>query len=120
MRKLFIAQFVLVFVLACAWGVVDHKVIPSILYGGAACILPNFYFAYRFFSRRHTQRPGQILISFYVGEFMKMIISALVIVLAVMYGHAWLLPTVIGYFVANAAFWFAPTLVLKQQARSTP
>ena len=120
MRKLFIAQIVLVIILACAWGIIDRKMIPSVLYGGAACILPNIYFAYRFFSRRHTKKPGQILISFYLGELMKMIISAAVIILAVIYAHAWILPTVTGYFVANLAFWFAPTLVLKQQARSTP
>lgn len=118
MRKLFIAQIVLVVVLACAWGIIDQKVIPSILYGGVACILPNLYFAYRFFSRKHTRRPGQIVKSFYLGEFLKMIVSALIIVLAVLYGHASLLPTVIGYFVANSVFWFAPALVLKQQARS--
>lgn len=118
MRKLFIAQVVLVLILACAWGIVDRKVTPSVLYGGIACILPNLYFAYRFFSRKHTKRPGQIVVSFYLGEFVKMIVSALIIVLAVLYGHAWLLPTVIGYFVANSVFWFAPTLVLKQQARS--
>lgn len=119
MRKLFIAQIVLVFVLACAWGIIDRKMVPSVLYGGAACILPNFYFAYRFFSQRHARKPGQVLMSFYLGEFMKMIVSASIIVLAVIYAHAWVLPTVIGYFVANIAFWFAPTLVLKQQARST-
>lgn len=117
-HKLFIAQIVLVLLLACGWGAANHAVIPSILVGGAACLLPNLYFAYRFFSVKHKKSPGQILISFYIGELIKMLVSAALIILAVMYLHAQLLPTVVSYFVANLAFWMAPTMVLKQTMRA--
>ncbi|PHQ78450.1 MAG: hypothetical protein COB66_08870 [Coxiella sp. (in: Bacteria)] len=116
MRKLFIAQIVLVLILAGIWSAINVKAVPSVLYGGLACLLPNIFFAYLFFSRKHTRRPTQILIAFYLGEFIKMIISALVIILAVMYLHGLLLPAVVGYFVANMAFWMAPALMLKKQA----
>ena len=103
MHKLFLAQIALVLLLACVWGVADHAIVPSVLYGGVACVLPNFYFAHRFFSKRHQRRPGQILVTFYVGEFAKMLISAALIILSIRFLGALLLPTVAGYFVANMA-----------------
>jgi len=117
-RNLFIAQILLTFITACIWGVINIKAAPSVLYGGLACLLPNLFFVRYFFSLKHKKRPGQILVAFYMGEFIKMIISALIIILAVLYLNALLLPTVLGYFIANIAFWAAPTMVLKQQARS--
>lgn len=117
MHKLFIAQIVLVLLLACGWGFANQAVIPSILVGGVICIVPNLFFAHRFFSTKHRLRPAQILISFYVGELVKMLLSALLIVLAVMYLKMQLLPTVLSYFVANLAFWMAPAMVLKKTVR---
>lgn len=119
MRKLFLAQIILTLLLAFGWGVVNAKVIPSVLYGGLACLLPNIYFAYRFFSQKHTRRPGKILLAFYLGEFFKMIVSSALIILAIKYADAIIIPTVLGYFVANLAFWMAPMLVLKRQAQQT-
>lgn len=118
MLKLFLAQIILTVLLAFAWGIANFSVVPSVLYGGIACILPNVYFAYRFFSKKHTRRPGRILLAFYLGEFFKMIVSAVLIILAIQYAHAIILPTVVGYFVANLAFWMAPMLVLKQQTQN--
>ncbi len=119
MRKLFLAQIILTLLLAFVWGIADIKVVPSVLYGGFACLLPNIYFAYRFFSKKHTRGPGKILLAFYLGEFFKMIVSAFLIILVIQYAHAIILPTVVGYFVANLAFWMAPMLVLKQQTQNT-
>ena len=117
MRKLFLAQAIIILIAACVWGLFNGGAVPSVLYGGISCILPNLYFAYVFFSRKHTRRPRQILIAFYIGEFTKMIVCAVLILLAIKYLHALILPTVVGYFVANMVFWIAPTLVLKQQMK---
>jgi len=118
-RKLFIAQIVLVLVTACVWGVFSTQSVPSVLYGGVSCILPNLFFAFLFFSRKHTRRPGQILIAFYIGEFAKMFVSALIMILAIRYLHALVIPTVASFFIANMVFWMAPALVLKQQQMRT-
>ncbi len=118
MKQLFIAQILLVLVLATIWGVINHHAFLSVLFGGIVCVIPNFFFANYFFSRQHTRRPGQILVAFYLGEFLKLIISAVVIVLAIIYLNLLILPTVLGYFVANMGFWMAPMFVLKQAARS--
>lgn len=118
MKQLFIAQMLAMLVLAAVWGAINHHAFWSVLLGGIACVLPNFFFAKYFFSRQHTRRPGQILLVFYLGEFLKLIISALVIVLAIIYLNLLILPTILGYFVANLGFWMAPMFVLKQAARS--
>lgn len=117
MRKLFLAQAIFVLLAACVWGLFNGNAVLSVLYGGISCILPNLYFAYVFFSKKHTRRPRQILVAFYIGEFTKMIVCAVLILLAIKYLHALLLPTVAGYFIANMVFWLAPTLVLKQQMK---
>jgi ATP synthase protein I len=118
-RKLFIGQIVLVLATACIWGLVEAKAVPSVLYGGISCILPNLFFAFFFFSRKHTRRPGQILIAFYIGEFAKMFVSALIIIFAIRHLHAMVIPTVAGFFIANMIFWMAPALVLKKQQMRT-
>ena len=119
MRKLFIAQLVLIMITSCVWGVVDYHAVPSVLYGGISCALPSLLFAYLFFSRKHRRRPGQILIVFYIGEFSKMFVSALMMILAIRYLHAMTIPTVASFFIANMAFWMAPALVLKKQQMRT-
>ncbi len=119
MKRLFILQVLLVLVLAGVWVLFNHRAALSVLFGGFACIVPNLYFAKRFFSLKHTRRPQQILVAFYIGEFGKMLISALLMVLAIVYLNLHILPTVLGYLVASVAFWMAPVMVLKQQqARS--
>ncbi len=118
-RNLFIAQTVLVLITACIWGALKSEAILPVLYGGAACIFPTFLFARFFLSQKHKRRPGQILIIFYVGEFVKMFVSALIMIAAIRYLHALAIPLVAGFLVGNLVFWLAPTLVLKQQMRST-
>lgn len=118
-RKLFLAQIVLVLITAGVWGVVNSEAVPSVLYGGISCILPNLVFAFFFFSRKHGRRPGQILIAFYIGEFAKMFVSALIMILAIRHLHALVIPTVASFFIANMVFWMAPALVLKKQQMRT-
>ena len=115
MRKLFYIQVILVLALAIIWGAINHHVFLSILYGGFVCLLTNLCFAKLFFSQKHTRRPKQILLAFYLGEFLKIVVSAVLIILAVIYVHAQFLPTVAGFFVANMAFLVAPLMMLKQQ-----
>lgn len=86
-RKLAYIQIgiALITVIICAavtylfWGV-DHA--KSAIFGGLIAIIPNMYFAHKAFKYAGARSSKKVLESFYGGEKMKMVLTAVLFALA--------------------------------------
>lgn len=78
--------------------------------GGATCLLPQAWFAYRVLGPGGD--AGQMLRALYLGEATKL--ATIVVVLVVIY-RAWpdvpLAPLILGFIAVQAVHWFAPILL---------
>jgi len=109
-------QALLVIIASLVWGI--SRGLPglvSTLLGGLVCIGPALLFAWGLMSRYHRASPQRILMVFYVGEFFKLFISAILMVLILKLLAVSLLPAVTGFIVASLSFWAAPFLLVKQR-----
>lgn len=75
----------IIFVLTCSvatyfiWGL---SFAYSVLAGGAISIIPNFFFAYKAFKYAGARSSEKVLDSFYSGEKMKIVLTAILFALA--------------------------------------
>ena len=75
------------------------------LYGGLVALIPTAYFAYRVFARRKTQDPGQMLAAFYLGEFGKLGLTAVLFWLGVALFAKQFLALMVTYAACLLAYW---------------
>jgi ATP synthase protein I len=99
---------VVVIAAALAWGFAGRAASSSLVLGGLACILPGVYFVKRFFLRVDARAAKQIVRTFYIGEMVKLILSAAIVVLLVRYADVRILPLMAGFGLAQLGFWVAP------------
>jgi len=74
--------------------------------GGLAAFIPNMYFAFRIAGARNLE-PGKILRSFYVGESVKLLLTAALFILILQIPTIEILPLLAGFSAALSVFWFA-------------
>lgn len=82
-----------------------HKALASVL-GGLAAFIPNLYFALRI-TRSEGQEARKILRSFYVGESVKLLLTAAIFALILRIPDIEILPLFASYVAALSVFWFA-------------
>lgn len=89
----------------------DIKVALSFLLGGLACVLPSVYLYRRVFTFFGATQSKLIVKAFYWGETVKIVLTALFFVVALLI--PWALPVWIflGYLVAQVGFWVAPVFI---------
>lgn len=75
--------------------------------GGLAAFIPNMFFALRISSKVGMQNTRKILNSFYVGESMKLLLTAAIFIMIFQIPKIELLPLLTGYVAALSVFWFA-------------
>ena len=75
----------------------------SVFIGGLVCILPNAYFASRVFRHEGARAARKILRSFYIGEAVKLLLTALFFGVALVVLNVQPLALFGGYLVA----WFS-------------
>lgn len=80
----------------------------STLLGGLAWVIPNLYFAYKVFSNMRPDASNAIMKNFYLAEFNKLALTALLVVLIVKYVKIDVLFFFIGYMVVQISFWLTP------------
>jgi ATP synthase protein I len=78
----------------------------STFLGGSTYILPQFLFAWRVFSYARLATIGPFMIAFFLGEFVKLILSAALFILIVKYLPVNVVFTMTGYIAAIVSFWF--------------
>lgn len=84
----------------------EQKALFSAL-GGLTAFIPNVFFALRISSGTGEQSARKILNSFYVGESMKLLLTAAIFIMIFQIPKIELLPLLTGYVAALSVFWFA-------------
>ncbi|MGX2042169.1 ATP synthase subunit I [Methylocaldum sp. MU1018] len=79
----------------------------SALFGGLAAFLPNAYFAAKFGFSDKTRAAKNVVRAFYIGETIKIIITAGLFILIFQLPNILFLPLFAGFASALMVFWFA-------------
>lgn len=93
--------------------------VPSILLGGLVSIIPTLYFAWRFFASVKRGQLKYILRALYLGEFVKLLIVAVLSAVVVSFLKVNILSFMIGFVVSYLAFWIVPIWFCQQRVVST-
>lgn len=115
--RLLALQLVAVAVIAGVWSFYGLRDSYIALLGGGISILPNLFFAYRFFAKMYQHTPKQVLHSFYLNETFKMVISVLLLVLAVCLLRVKIFPLFSGFLGGYLGLWFMPLLVTREMKK---
>ncbi|WP_300001117.1 F0F1 ATP synthase subunit I [uncultured Cedecea sp.] len=111
-RKLLSLQFVVMLALGLLFCFKDPAWGASAIAGGMAVWLPNALFA--FFAWRHqvhTPAKGRIAWSFALGEVVKMLVTFIILVLALAYFKAVLLPLIVTWVSVLVVQILAPAVI---------
>lgn len=117
--KIVLLQLASVLILACFAFLFGGKVVGfSVLAGGLAYALPNLIFVWRVFRFVGAQQMTQFVLAFFIGEMMKMFISAILFLIIVKYLPVSLLSELIGFIGAIVSFWIVCMWYFSRQAIS--
>ncbi len=108
-NKIVLAQSTIVLLMAIVFFLTSgHRAALAVMAGGLVHILPGYFYAARLFSNVSPHAIMRIMVVFYVGEVLKLIVSVgLFIVLLTVFKFP-VLPYFLGYLVAALAFCVAP------------
>ncbi len=79
----------------------------SALTGGMICVLSGAYLAQRMFRFKPDRPPAQFVRAFYVGEAVKLALTALMFLIAIVYMDVDILIVILTYMAALSMYWFA-------------
>jgi ATP synthase protein I len=85
----------------------------SAFLGGVAWSAPSFYFLMRVFYNKKKRTPGRIVFDFYTGEVVKLLLSAVLLIIIVKTVHPLVLPLLCGYIISLITFWMLSLFLLK-------
>ena len=106
-------QAVVVVVIALCWWIKGAtEALSALFLGGAACVLPSLYFARRLFAITSSRAAKRIMINFFLGELIKLALSAVLVVLVIVFIPVAIVPFVVGFVGAQFGFWLAPLGIL--------
>ncbi len=101
-------QALVVIVIALFWLISGGMEALSALLGGAAGVVPSFYFARRLFATTSARAPKRIIKAFYLGELFKLVLSAGLVLLIILIIPVAIVPLITGFMGAQFGFWLAP------------
>ncbi len=91
---------------AClGWGTPEWAYSAAV--GGLICVIPGAYLAARLFSGGRNGSPVSVLRSFYYNEAVKIALTAVMFVVAILYLELNLLVMILAYGAATMVYWFA-------------
>lgn len=100
-------QIIVILLISVSLYFLSNNIVAfSFFWGGAICIVPNIYFAYKLFAQTGATAARQIVASFYLSEVVKFIITIALFFIAFKYFHTNKLAIFVGYIVAQITFWF--------------
>ena len=79
----------------------------SVLAGGCAYVFANLVFVWRVFVYAGAQQMTKFAIAFFIGEMLKLLLSAILFLMIVKYLPISLLSVLVGFIGAIVAFWVA-------------
>ncbi|WP_309567562.1 ATP synthase subunit I [Coxiella-like endosymbiont] len=109
-------QAMIVVFIALGWWIKGEIESLSVLLGGIAYLLPNLYFAYCLFntSRFDTSSPikvKQTIVNFYLGEVIKLTLSAGLVIIIILYIPVSIVPFIMGLVGTKFGFFLAPLVI---------
>jgi ATP synthase protein I len=104
-------QALVVIAIALGWEISGSTAAFSALLGGAACVLPSFFFARYLFSTTSARAAKKIIKAFFLGELVKLAFSAMLLVLILLFIPVSMVPLIVGFAGAQFGFWLAPAFV---------
>ena len=104
-------QAVIVFVIALGCWIKGMMEGLSVLLGGVASLLPGLFFAYRLFATTSPQTVRRIMINFYLGEIIKLVFSASLVILIILYIPVSIMLFIMGFMGVHFGFWLAPLVI---------
>lgn len=79
--------------------------------GGMICVIPNLYFAWRFFSATGALAAKQIVRGMYRAEMIKLLLTGLLFLVVFTYLPIDVLPFFAGFILTQFVGWFAPLII---------
>ena len=114
-RRLVIAQLILVFVLPLLCLTINKVTAYSVFIGALVYFVPNMYFVYRAFKYSGATSAKMILRSFYAGESIKLFMTAILFGLTFALVKPISILAVFGGFIAiQATSWLTPLLTIRR------
>jgi ATP synthase protein I len=116
--KLLYLQIILVLLVAIVYFIF-HTVLYagfSVILGGLAWTAPSFYFVYRVFKVKANAKiktPLSMVKDFYLGEVLKLFISAVLVIIFVKFHLVDVKPFLLGYIVTVLSAVIFPLILLK-------
>lgn len=114
-RRLITVQLILVVVLPVIALYSGPVAAYSVLIGALTCFVPNLYFVYRAFKFSGARSAKKILRSFYAGESIKILLTAVLfgLVFALVKPLS-ILAVFAGYIAIQATSWLTPLLTIRR------
>jgi len=104
-----ITQALVVFICTpIVWYYWQIQAAGSLVLGGLVCLLPNTYLYRKAFAHFGARQAKQILKDLFLGEAVKIVLTAILFIGALLI--SWALPPwiFIGFILAQVGFWLAP------------
>ncbi len=99
-------QILIITIVSMGFAVWGGQKAWSAALGGMAAFVPNMYFALRV-SGADGQDARKVLNSFYIGESVKLLLTAALFIMIFQIPNIELIPLLTGYISALSVFWFA-------------
>lgn len=110
-RKLLFIQILIVIFLAIAGLFKEFMVAVALLSGGVAVLVSNAYFVYKAFSSSGASATKKVVRSFYLGETVKIVLSALLVIAGFLILPGFEIYVLTGYIAASLTQWLAPIVI---------
>ncbi len=106
-RVLQLQMLIIALVAGIAWAAGSSQSAVSALLGGLVGFLPNLVFAFLFGRRDPGRTANQVVKAFYLGEVVKLALTALLFVIVFHLPGISGLPVFIAFAAVMAVFWFS-------------
>ena len=114
-NNIVLAQSSIVLLMAAVFFLTSgHRAALAVIAGGLVNILPGYFYAARLFSNVSPHAIMRIMVIFYVGEVLKLIVSVGLFIILLSVFKFPLVPYFLGYLVAALAFCVAPLWLMNQ------
>lgn len=103
--RLWLGQWLLLFVLSLAVGYLSRPIAKSLFWGGLTFMLPYGFFIWKSFQNSGAARAKQILWDFCIGQAVKLLLTCLLFLLVLYTIHPQIIAFFIGFFVMQNSPW---------------
>ena len=104
-------QAAVALVVAIGWLFSSVSAFESTVLGGLAVVLPSSLFAKQLFKTTSARAARKIVVAFYVGETVKIFLSASLAVIFICFVPLKMVPFWSGFIAALMGFWIAPAFI---------